>query len=162
MPGRDKGHEANWSVEGLRTRFKPRSRVSGLFLQVVPWIDIVLVAALAYFACNRTTIQHGKTFELPKATTREGLLENAIPVIMLLTADGGDTLVFVGDDRLELDDAGFPFKLKERIRDRMHLTNVHDMLLMADRRIPHGDVIRLVNLARESGISRVSVSVKPE
>ena len=36
------------------------------------------------------------------------------------------------------------------------------LLLLADRRVPHGDVVTLVNLARAVGVQRVNVAVKPE
>ena len=37
-----------------------------------------------------------------------------------------------------------------------------DLLLLADRRVPHGDVMATVNLARAAGLQRVNVGVKPD
>ena len=73
-----------------------------------------------------------------------------------------ETLVFVGDDRYTIDTAGRREKLAERISQRVALEPRREILLLADRRIPHGDIMTVVNLARDAGVSRVNVSVKPE
>jgi biopolymer transport protein ExbD len=36
------------------------------------------------------------------------------------------------------------------------------LLLLADRQVPHGDVMAAVNLARSAGVQRVNVGVKPD
>jgi biopolymer transport protein ExbD len=71
-------------------------------------------------------------------------------------------LVFFDDDRFTLDVPARREQLAGRIRARAALEPRREILLLADRRIPHGDVMAVVNLAREAGISRVNVSTKPE
>ena len=49
----------------------------------------------------------------------------------------------------------------ERLRQRT-AQNERVLLLMADKRVPHGEVVSIINLARDAGVERVNVAVKPE
>jgi biopolymer transport protein ExbD len=50
----------------------------------------------------------------------------------------------------------------DRVKSRIAAGLKPELLLLADRRVSHGDVIRLVNAAREAGIERVNVGEKPK
>jgi biopolymer transport protein ExbD len=51
--------------------------------------------------------------------------------------------------------------LAERLKARMAQNGARELLLMADKRVPHGDVMFFVNVAREAGARRVNVAEKP-
>ena len=53
-------------------------------------------------------------------------------------------------------------QLVERVRGRVALEPRREILLLADRRVPLGDVMTVVNLARDAGVNRVNVATKPE
>ena len=134
----------------------------------IPWIDSVIIIVLLLVVNNRLTIVPGMVFDLPRAPLRSGahntyngLTAVMIPVVHDVTS-GGETLIFFDDERFSMEDEDFAERLSSKIRQRIHASSSHDLLLLADRNIPHGDVIRFVNVVREAGVNRVNVGEKPE
>ena len=153
----------SWYTEGLRMRFRPRNRIANTFLQVVPWINFVVVLALFFSLSGRLTLQPGLVFELPRAPFHEGMHYGLTVVMLRAQRPGGaETLVFFDDVRYQ---PGVP-EQSEQLRAELALAarrpDGRQVLLLADRRVPHGDVMDLVNLVRAAGIRRVNVSAKPE
>ena len=134
-----------------------------VLLAPVPWIGVLFVFLLLLFAHRRLSIAPGVPFDLPAGQTLAGgqspRAELMIPVAN--DAPGGEeTLVFFDDDRFSLLDPEQVDALSERLRAAGKTGG--GLLLMADKRIPHGDVMRFVALARASGISKIDVGTKPE
>jgi biopolymer transport protein ExbD len=77
-------------------------------------------------------------------------------------AQGAETLVFFDDVRYRLDEAASAEVLRAELARAALRPAGRQLLLLADRRVPHGDVVTLVNLARAVGVQRVNVAVKPE
>ena len=134
----------------------------------IPWIDAVIIVVLLLVVNNRLTIMPGMVFDLPRAPLRSGvhntyngLTAVMIPVVHDITS-GDETLIFFDDERFSMKDEDFAERLSSKVRERIHASSSHDLLLLADRNIPHGDVIRFVNVVREAGVNRVNVGEKPE
>ena len=71
-------------------------------------------------------------------------------------------MIFFDDDRYVAQDADQMVLLSERVKGRVALSANRELLLLADKRVPHGDVMRFVNAMREAGVQRVNVAEKPE
>jgi biopolymer transport protein ExbD len=72
-------------------------------------------------------------------------------------------MVFFDDDRFFLSDASDCDMLRDRLRERVGGSpDKVTMLLMADKQIRHSDLVRFSGLAKEAGIERLSIAVKPE
>ena len=150
-------------AHGLRTRYSPKSRIGQGLVSAAPWINVLLLIVLFALIESRLALQPGVVVDLPRAPFREGLRYGLTAVMIPVPRTNGlETLVFFDDDRYMIDTAERREKLAERISQRAALEPRREILLLADRRIPHGDVIAVVNLAREAGVSRVNVSIKPE
>lgn len=153
----------SWSADGLRTRFRPRSRIGQSFLQIVPWVNFGVVMLLFLALSQRLTLSPGVMFDLPRAAFREGLHSGpSIVMISAQRAQGAETLVFFDDVRYRLDEAASAEVLRAELARAALRPAGRQLLLLADRRVPHGDVVTLVNLARAVGVQRVNVAVKPE
>lgn len=152
-----------WTSDGLRTRFRPRGRIAQPFLQIVPWLNIGLVLALLFVLAGRLTLRPGVVFELPRAAFREGMQRGPrIVMIRVQRAEGPQTLVFFDDVRYRLDLPEQNEQLRAELARAALRPEGRQLLLLADATVPHGDVISLVDLAREVGVRRVNVSVRPE
>lgn len=131
----------------------------------IPWIDAVIIIMLLLVVNNRLTIVPGMIFELPSAPlrggTHSGLTAVMIPVVQDVSA-GSETLIFFDDERFSMKDEDLSERLTSKVRERIQASSSHDLLLLADKKIPHGDVIRFVNIVREAGVNRVNVGEKPE
>ena len=153
----------SWNKGGLRARFRTRSRIVNSFLQVVPWVNFAVVLALFLSLSGRLTLQPGVVFELPRAPFREGL-QRGLSLVMLRAdrPQGEETLVFFDDVRYQFGVPEQDAQLRDDLSRAAGRPDGRQLLLLADRRVPHGDVMALVNLARSAGIQRVNAALKPE
>lgn len=161
-----KGHWGKWRSDSLRNRFTQGGWGGRALFAAAPWISLVLLVVLLLAVGDRILLRPGVVIDLPSAPFREGMRYGLTAVMIpVARTNGQQTLVFFDDEPFELSAPARREKLAERIRNRVQGVQgapSHELLLLADRRIPHGDVMTVVNLAREAGVSRVNVSTKPD
>ena len=160
------------SVKASRNFRKHRNiyRFGGPWTQAlsvaVPWVNAMLLVLLLVLVHRKIAVAPGVLFDLPHAPLREGtqatLTAMMIPVGSENRPGGQDTLVFFDDDRFLTSDSQQWEALSERLRE-VAAQNQKDgsLLLLADKRVPHGEVMNFVNLARESGVRLVKVGLTP-
>lgn len=133
-----------------------------------PWMSLALVAVLFGIASRETTFARGTVFDLPEVAAGAaadaadpGLTAFVLPVPR--SAGGGDeTLVFFDDARFTPDDAASAANLSRRLAARASDARSRTLLLLADRRVPAGDLMALIALARKAGMKRVQVAERRE
>jgi biopolymer transport protein ExbD len=158
-----KGRWGRWRTENLRHRFSRRGWGGAALLAAVPWITVALLAGLTTLVGDRILVRPGVVFDLPRAPFREGLRYGLTAVMLpVARSNGMETLVFFDDERFVLAAPPQLEQLVERVRGRVALEPRREILLLADRRVPLGDVMTVVNLARDAGVNRVNVATKPE
>ncbi len=134
-------------------------------LAAVPWLNVLVIAVLLFAVHGRSVVAPGVIFDLPAAPLSEGLNAKMTALMIAVARDvaGGDeTLIFFDDERFSTRDPEQLAALSERVRARVALDGRRELLLLADRRVPHGDVMAFVNVARAAGVARVNVAEKPE
>jgi biopolymer transport protein ExbD len=157
----------SWSVMVRRHRsiYRFGGTWAQALLSLVPWLNAVVLVVLLLAVNERLVVSPGVVFDLPRAALREGVHAGMTALMIAVERDtpGGDeTLIFFDDDRYSTQDAEQMGVLCERLKSRVALGMRRELLLLADKRVPHGDVVRFVNAARESGVQRVNVAEKPE
>jgi biopolymer transport protein ExbD len=157
----------SWSklVRRHRSVYRFGGALTQAVLAAVPWLDAIIVVVLLLAVNQRIVISPGVIFDLPKGAFSEGAHAGLTALMISVARDspgGEETLVFFDDDRYSIQDVDQMSVLAERVRNRASLGARSELLLLADKRVPHGDVMRFVNLARESGVQRVNVAEKPE
>ncbi len=157
----------SWSK--LVRRHRNVYRFGGVWAQSllasVPWINVIIIIVLLLAVNQRMVVSPGVVFDLPHAALREGTHAGLTALMIAVARDvpGGDeTLIFFDDDRYVAQDADQMVLLSERVKGRVALSANRELLLLADKRVPHGDVMRFVNAMREAGVQRVNVAEKPE
>ena len=158
-----KGHWGKWRSETLRHRYTRGGWGGRALFAAAPWLNLVLLVVLLVEVNKQILVQPGVVFDLPRAPFREGM-RYGLSAVMIPVArtNGQETLVFFDDEPFALGVTNRQEQLAVRIRERVALEPRREILLLADRRIPHGDVMTVVNLAREAGVSRVNVATKPD
>lgn len=134
-------------------------------LSAIPWINAVILVALLLAVHGSLVISPGMVFDLPRAPLREGVYQGVTALMIQVDRDtpgGSETLIFFDDDRYSTQDEDQMAVLSERLRNRVAVGTRRELLLLADKRVPHGEVMRFVNAAREAGVQRVNVAEKPE
>ena len=156
-----------WS-ENIR---KDRSvyRFGGPWIRMVgtiaPWLSAIILIGMLFVVNHRIAITPGVLFDMPPAPFLEGS-HSGLTVLMFSvsreTQTGEETLVFFDDERYLMQDADQIAHLADRISESISIGRHQEMLLLADKRVPHGDVMSFVNMARQAGATRINVAEKPE
>lgn len=161
------GQREGWSklVRQHRTVYRFGGVWAQALLSMVPWVDCVIIVFLMLMVNRRIVISPGVVFDLPRAAFREGMYVGMTALMITVARDtpgGEETLIFFDDDRYATQDGEQMAVLTERVKSRVALGARNELLLLADKRVPHGDVVRFVNAVREAGVQRVNVAEKPE
>ena len=101
----------------------------------------------------------GLLFDLPGTVSRDGA---ATDLVALVLPHGHETLAFFDDSRYILGDESSFKALGESFAARVEKSPSKTLLVLADRRIPAGDLMKLAEAARRSGISKVLFAGKSE
>ncbi len=151
----------SWRGAGIRSRLRQRGRFGGFFLQIVPWLNFAVIAALVVALSRQMTVSSGIGFDLPAAQFKEGVRSG--PGLVLFRTEGPDakTIAFFDDVRYVIgtDDEK---RLTDEIGNYAKRFGGGQILLLADADVRHGEVMHVVDLVRGGGIKRVNVAVKPK
>ncbi|MBR6732823.1 MAG: hypothetical protein IKL96_00330 [Kiritimatiellae bacterium] len=135
------------------------------FTAAAPWISLALLMATFALADGRLTSSPGTVFGLPAPAAREGTEPGLAAIMMPVAREGAagrETMVFFDDARYSLDDDASREALRERIGARAAADATGTMLVLADARVPAGDMILFAGLAREAGVVYVEIAERRE
>ena len=118
-------------------------------INVTPLVDITLVLLIIFMVTAPLIVTPGIKAELPKAASGE---EVATPLALTLTRDG----------RLHLN--GAP-KTEDEARAIIQAAVARNpslqAIIAADRHVPHGDWVHVVDLAKLAGVRRFAIGTEP-
>ena len=127
-----------------------------------PWVTLIMLLVLFAFIGDRLPQVPGILCDLPPPVAGQAQATGLAALVLPGAGVTEETLVFFDDARYSLSDETSVATLKERIGIRAGTEPSSTILLLADRRVPTGDVLRLVGLARESGLMRVQIAERRE
>jgi len=119
---------------------------------VSPWAAATVCLLLMYVVGDSLTAAKGILFELPDAGVAEGEATSLVALVMPLK---NETTVFFDDARYSIDDGSSVAVLGEHLAERVSKVPNKTLLVLADRRIPCGDLMRIAAIARTSGAGKV-------
>jgi len=129
--------------------FRPQKKGRGLILNVTSLIDVMFLLVIFFTVTSTFRNQPAITLVLPRSATASETVDT--PTILYLTADG----------RVFLNDAPVARDQLKGILERMHASTGEDrMVLRADEKAEHGDVVALIDTIKQSGFTRVSLSAR--
>ena len=130
-----------------------------------PWVTLALLVATFALVEGRLAAASGVVFDLPKSAGGEavapGLAAGVMPVVREGVA-GRETIVFFDDARYSLADETSREAFRERLGERAAADTKGTLLLLADVRVPSGDLMKLAALAREAGVVHVEIAERRE
>jgi biopolymer transport protein ExbD len=131
-------------------QFRPSGR-SEVSINIAPLVDVVFLLVI-FFAVSTTFLEtSGLELTLP---TSSSSAENAPrEVTIALTKDSGLSL----DGEQMSED-----RLREELRTRLAEKEKKLVVLRADTQTPHGNVVRIMDLAREAGATALTVAARRE
>lgn len=127
------------------------------FVAAAPYITVGLLLLLMHFLSGTLTASEGVLFDLPDAAPTDAVGE--APVALMVPV-ARDTLVFFDDTRYLMGDESSMRALGEQLSERFARGGDRPLLVLADRRVPGGDLMRLAALAKAGGVPKVLFAEK--
>lgn len=130
-------------------KFRAEKKGKGLVLNITSLIDVMFLLLIFFMVTSTFRNQPAINLVLPRSSTAVETVDT--PTILFLTA-GGES--FVNDALVAKD------KLPE-VLAQLHSDGGDDrMVLRADESASHGDVVAMIDLIKNSGFKRVSLSAR--
>jgi biopolymer transport protein ExbD len=134
-------------------------------LYAVPWINVLILVVLLFLYHERIAVSPGVLFDLPSTPLREGSHTGLTALMFAVTHEvmaREEALVFFDDARYMVADDDQMAALADQVRLKIKSSTSRDFLLLADKHVRHGDIMRFVNILRNAGVSKVNVAEKPD
>ena len=117
-------------------------------INIVPFVDIILVVLIIFMITTPFIVKPGINVNLPKAASGEETLPSQIN--LTLTAKG--ELMMNGKPA---DEAGVGSFAKQAAVEKPET----QAIIAADRDVPHGRVVEIIDLIKTSGITRFAITI---
>ena len=127
------------------------------FSAAVPWSTLIFIFVMIAKIGGTFTHEKGILFDLPHTTIGD-ISETDAVALMLYTDEG--VLLFFDDTRYILDDSSQMKKFAKQLEKRISYASENVLLILADRRISGGDLMKVASIARENGASKVLFAEK--
>ena len=128
----------------------PPRKGRGLIINITSLIDVMFLLLIFFMVTSTFKNQPAINLVLPRSATASETVDT--PAILYLTADGR---VFLNDALVAARRAAGP------ACEQMHAASGDDrMVLRADEKASHGDVVDLIDIIKQSGFTRVSLSAR--
>ena len=120
-------------------------------IEIIPMIDTMFFLLVFFMiATLAMTIQHGMPVTLPTAESSTDKI--AEHVSLTLTREGR---LYYNKEAITLQE------LEMRLANLRQSSSDPSLLINADEQVPHGRVIKVMDLIRLSGITSMSIATKP-
>jgi biopolymer transport protein ExbD len=130
----------------LRRRVRRKGRI-----EIIPMIDTVFFLLVFFMMASLSmTMNRGLPVNLPAAGSGER--ERREPVALTLTRVGELYL-----DRVPVTLESLPARLRRALATNSQLVGI----VNADREVPHGRVVAVMDAARQAGVARLAIAVEP-
>lgn len=122
-----------------------------------PWITLGFLLLEFYLVGGSLVTAKGVVFDLPETNLGEGEVTGAVALIV---PTARDRLVFFDDARYVLGDPNSMSAFAEHLSDIVSRAESKNLLVLADRRTPGGELMAFASLARKSGVQKVLFAEK--
>lgn len=130
----------------------PASAKKKARIEIIPMIDTMFFLLVFFMiATLAMTIQHGMPVSLPTAESSTDKITEYVS--LTLTREG---MLYYNKEAITLQE------LEMRLANLQQFSSDPSLLINADEQVPHGQVIKVMDLIRLSGITTMSIATKPE
>ncbi|MDX9703625.1 MAG: biopolymer transporter ExbD [Candidatus Auribacterota bacterium] len=132
-------------------RFKRSIQIEKGRLDLTPLVDVIFLLLIFFMLSSTFILQPGIKVDLPPAKQVPPHKEENMVVTITR-----ENQVFFNNERTTLEG------LKRRIR-MMNKKNPNSTLIIkADTNTRHGNVVQIMNMARQAGIEKMAIATRPE
>ena len=127
------------------------------FFAAIPYLTVGLLMMMMYFISGTLVTETGVAIDLPEGDAADGA---NVELVALVIPVKHETLVFFDDTRYLLGDAASMVNFQEQLAARAGHGDGKPMLVLADRRVAGGELMKLAEIARRSGIAKLLIAEK--
>jgi biopolymer transport protein ExbD len=128
-----------------------RARPRTITLNLTPLIDVVLVLIVFFLMTTTFVLSSGIKVELPQGGTAQRTQDNE--AIVLIAPDGS---LFYQEARVDLQGLRAALGHAQQQRPGMRV------VIKADKSVPHGQVVEVMDVAKTVGIERLAIGTTPK
>lgn len=129
-----------------------RGRGGGISgINVTPLVDVVLVLLIILMVSSTYIVSQTLKIQLPKSKTTDGTAENPATITILKT----------GGLRWNEKDVSEPQAIDE-MKAVIVANPETNLVVSADREVPHGTVVHVLDIAKLAGITKFAINVRQE
>lgn len=131
-------------------KFKRNLSIAKGLMDMTPLIDVVLLLLIFFMLSSSFIFNPGVKVDLPESTSSETLEKSDIVVTITK-----ELLYLYNDDSVEYGE------LEQKMRRAAQDNPNARLILKAAKDVPHGDVVRIMLMAKEAGISNQAFATRP-
>ena len=117
-------------------------------INVTPLVDVTLVLLIIFMVTTSYIVKASIEVDLPKAATAQGTRQTSLSVV--LTRQGE---LYLNDRPTSREN------LSTYVRAEVEVDADVQVLIAADRELPYGEVVALIDLIKHSGVRRNALNV---
>lgn len=119
-------------------------------INVTPLVDVVLVLLIIFMVTAKLIVARGIAVDSPKTASGEEVAST-----LQVTIDRERNLYVNGDRYASVDDA------QARVESMRSQTPDIKAIISADRSVPHGDVMRVIDFVKLAGVTKFALTSDP-
>lgn len=122
-----------------------------------PFLTIIVLLLMLFFVSGTLTRAQGVLFDLPDSQFADGEMTDLVALVMPMPHE---TLIFFDDSRYLLGDAASMRAMDDHLSQRLSRSKQKTILVLADRRVSGGDLMKLAACAKRNGAQRILFAEK--
>jgi len=134
-------------------RFKRDNREEDYSIQLIPLIDVVFFL-LAFFMLSTTFVNVNRNLDIELPQSKAGAASEK-PVVLEIEL-GADGKIRLNGEDVTLD--AMETLVKQRVRAMR--AGKRSVVIRADRKTSHGDVVKVMDICKRSGVTEIGVAVR--
>ena len=132
-------------------KFKRKNRTETA-PDITPMIDVVFLLLIFFMLSTTFIVKPGINISLPKSSAEE-IKKQKEEIEISISREGA---FYLDGDKVDLE------TLEERFINAAETSIESVVIINADEKASHGDVVVIMDLAKESGISKLAVATDPK
>lgn len=120
-------------------------------INITPFTDVILVLLIIFIVATPLISQNSIEVKLPKASSKETIPNNS-PAIITITGEG----VVYFENKVIITK-----ELRKKIDDSLKKDPNLKVVVAADQACRFQEVMRVIDLLKESGVNSVNIAIKP-
>ena len=122
-----------------------------------PWITVLLLLEMMHLLGGTLVSANGVMFELPDSGLGEGTTSDLVSIVKPMP---NGTMLFFDDSRYLLGEHLSMTAFGEHLSERIRRSSGKTLLVIADRHVESGELLKLAALAKRSGVLKVLFAEK--